>query len=314
MKHIIGFSGGVDSQACALWARQRFPHEDIILLNADAGGNEHPITVDFIAQYSANVFPVATAHAQVQDLFGKGSGKIRELNLQPTDPLTFDLLAQIKDTFPRRKMQFCTDHLKLYPARRWHYENGARGLNEPRTRRDKSVYRPYGDAPQLDGILGEGYERYVGIRRDESLNRSKVEDRVFDDTFMCWLNRPIASWSKAECFQFLKDNHEEWNPLYDFGFTRVGCAPCVNSGKRDIRMWAAFDNGKMIDKVREWETTTGKSFFGPIMPDGHSGTRWGWVDEVVEWSRTTHGGDQYELPMLEADVDSGMCSNHYGFC
>lgn len=28
MKHIVGFSGGIDSQACALWVRQRFAPED----------------------------------------------------------------------------------------------------------------------------------------------------------------------------------------------------------------------------------------------------------------------------------------------
>ena len=29
-KHIVGFSGGIDSQACALWVRNRFPREDVI--------------------------------------------------------------------------------------------------------------------------------------------------------------------------------------------------------------------------------------------------------------------------------------------
>ena len=41
MKHIVGFSGGIDSQACARWVLNRFPVEDVILLNSDAGGNEH---------------------------------------------------------------------------------------------------------------------------------------------------------------------------------------------------------------------------------------------------------------------------------
>lgn len=42
MKHIVGFSGGIDSQACARWVLNRFPKEDVILLNSDAGANEHP--------------------------------------------------------------------------------------------------------------------------------------------------------------------------------------------------------------------------------------------------------------------------------
>lgn len=31
MKHILGFSGGVDSQAAAGWLLNRFPAEDVIL-------------------------------------------------------------------------------------------------------------------------------------------------------------------------------------------------------------------------------------------------------------------------------------------
>ena len=58
MKHVVGFSGGIDSQACALWVRNRFPREDVILLNSDAGGNEHPLTVEFVERYSATVHPV----------------------------------------------------------------------------------------------------------------------------------------------------------------------------------------------------------------------------------------------------------------
>ena len=43
VKHVVGFSGGIDSQACARWVLNRYPAEDVILLNSDAGGNEHPI-------------------------------------------------------------------------------------------------------------------------------------------------------------------------------------------------------------------------------------------------------------------------------
>lgn len=47
-KHVVGFSGGIDSQACAGWVLDHFPHEDVILMNSDAGGNEHPLTTEHI--------------------------------------------------------------------------------------------------------------------------------------------------------------------------------------------------------------------------------------------------------------------------
>lgn len=52
-KHIVGFSGGVDSQACALWVRRRFDPADVILLNSDPGGHEHPTTYGFIDEVVA---------------------------------------------------------------------------------------------------------------------------------------------------------------------------------------------------------------------------------------------------------------------
>src|SRR4029077_4844834 len=63
MKHIVGFSGGIDSQACALWVRNRFPAQDVILLNTNAGRNESPLTEAFISHYSETVFPVRNCFA-----------------------------------------------------------------------------------------------------------------------------------------------------------------------------------------------------------------------------------------------------------
>lgn len=314
MKHIVGFSGGVDSQAAALWARRQFPPEDVILCNADPGGNEHPLTTEFIQHYSETVHPVITIKPQVSDMLNRAPGAIEEMGLQPTDPLTFDLLAKLKGRFPGTKLRFCTTHLKLEPMRRWCWENGAKGLNEPRRKRDGSWYRPYGEEGcdangDRPGILAEGMERYAGVRRDESQARANVLDREFDDYFLCWLNRPLASWTKHEVFAYIAEAGEEINPLYRMGFGRVGCAPCINSNKDDIRLWAARFP-EMIDKIRSWEESTGRSFFPPILPGG----RYGFIDEVVKWAKTTHGGRQYALPIVEAEADAGLCSSQYGLC
>ncbi len=306
MKHVVGFSDGADSQATALWVRERFPAGDILLTNVDPGGNEHPVTSEFIRQYSATVFPVTVITPIVADMAGRSPGKIAEMGLSPSDPLTFDLLASLKGRFPSTKARFCTTHLKLEPMRRWCYENGARGLNDNGR---------YGPDPHVEGILSGGYERYAGVRRDESASRADVDEREYDDLFACWLNRPIASWTKAQVFHYLGKAGEEVNPLYTMGFGRVGCAPCINAGKEDIRMWASRFP-EMIAKVRAWEATVGRTFFPPCMPPLVKGgkRRHGSVDEVVEWAKTVHGGDQYALPLLEADIQSGMCMSKYGLC
>jgi len=36
-KHVVGFSGGIDSQACAGWVLERFPKDDVIRTNSGVG-------------------------------------------------------------------------------------------------------------------------------------------------------------------------------------------------------------------------------------------------------------------------------------
>lgn len=285
---VVGFSGGVDSQACALWVRQRFPAEEIILLNSDAGGNEHPLTVEFVQWYSETIFPVVTVKALVKDLERRGvrpgATKDRRDSLGGDEAeLTFEGMAYVKNRFPSRRRQFCTEHLKLAPQRRWCEENlSSRGID---------------------------FERYAGVRRDESQRRRSAALRTWDTYFDCYVNQPLVDWTKDQVFAFLRQHGERWNPLYEMGFSRVGCAPCVNSNKQDIRLWAARFPA-MIDKVREWEQRVGRTFFAPCVP----GKAINWVDEVVEWSRTDYGGKQVLLPMLEAEVEAGSCISRYGLC
>lgn len=287
MKIVVGFSGGADSQAVALLARQHCAAEDVILLNADPGGNEHPITKQFIAEYSRTVFPVITVHPIVADLHGIGTrnGKSRDerSKFNEQDALTFPMLAKVKGRWPARKSQFCTDILKLRPSNRWLSEN----------LRSKGIE----------------FERWIGIRHDESAARRNRPIYEYDDIFECFLRCPIAEWTKNDVFVFLESNGEEVNPLYKLGFSRVGCAPCVNSGKDDVREWAARFP-EMIDKVREWEAYTQRTFFAPCVP----GREINWIDEVVEWSRTGHGGRQPLLAFVEMEAASGGCSSKYGLC
>lgn len=286
-KHVVGFSGGIDSQACAGWVLERFPKEDVILLNSQAGRNEHPLTIEHIEWYSANVHPVIEITPIVADMGTRGTkpGKCKERREEfaDSDEMDFATLAYIKGRFPSRKAQFCTEHLKLAPQRRWCDEN----------------------------LIANGidFERYAGVRRDESEARKGTPDCKWDEYFDCTVHFPVAAWTKQQCFDFVKGRGERVNPLYTMGFNRVGCAPCVNSGKDDVREWAARFP-EMIDKVREWERRVGRTFFAPMVP----GKEINWVDEVVAWSKTAHGGRITTLPLVEMDAANGTCVSKYGLC
>lgn len=283
MKHVVGFSGGIDSQACALWVRKRFPLEDVILLNSDAGGNEDPITTEFVERYSHEVFPVVMLSPLVADMGNREPGAIAEAKLKPTDPLTFDLMASLKGRFPSVKRQFCTEHLKLSPQRRWCQENlTAHGIS---------------------------FERYTGVRRDESRRRKDTPECWDDDYFDCVIHCPLATWTKQQCFDFVREAGEAINPLYTMGFNRVGCAPCINSSKGDVREWSAR-RPEMIDKIRRWEQRVGRTYFAPCVP----GMTINWIDDVVKWAKTERGGKVLSLPFIEADAEANTCVSKYGLC
>lgn len=275
---IGGFSGGIDSQAAALWMRHRYGEENVVLCNSDAGANEHPLTVEHIAWYSENVHYVHATNAEVQDMDGRAPGKIAELGLQPADPLTFDLMAKLKGRFPSRKAQFCTHHLKLNPMRRFCREKYPEG----------------------------GYVRFSGMRRNESDARKSLPFECEDDFFECQVMHPLADWTKEMCFEFVKAHGEKFNPLYTLGFKRVGCAPCINSSKADIIAWVQRFP-EMIDKVRRWEQSVGRTFFPPCVP----GKDINFIDDVVRWAKTVHGGKQFDLLILQ---ERPACESVYGLC
>jgi 3'-phosphoadenosine 5'-phosphosulfate sulfotransferase (PAPS reductase)/FAD synthetase len=284
---VVGFSGGADSQATALWVRKRWPAENVILMNTNAGGNEHPLTEAFIAEYSRTVFPVVSVKALIRDLgdVGTKDGATgdRRREFGPDDELTFDRLAYIKGRFPSRKAQFCTEHLKLAPQLRWLRENLT----------DKGVR----------------YWRYIGVRRDESAARKDTPLTRCDDYFGCMACYPLAAWTKPQVFAYIAENGEEANPLYKLGFGRVGCAPCINSGKDDILLWATRFPG-MIDKLRAWEAKNGRTFFAPCVP----GMEINFIDDVVKWAKTVRGGRQYALPFFEQEISDGKCMSKWGLC
>lgn len=288
MKHIVGLSGGIDSQAALRWVRNRFGDENVIALNSNAGGNENPLTIEFVEDFSREVFPVTKVVPIPEDVERPADRRSIEAIVGKGKEFSFVDMAQGIGIFPTNRNQFCTTYLKLAPQRRWHRE-----------------HTPEGD-----------FERYTGVRRDESKNRMKTPFREWDDYFDCYVNNPLADWTKQMCFDYVKGHGEPINPLYSMGFSRVGCSPCVNANKEDIRQWAdRFP--EVIDKVRGWEERVGRTFFPPLIPRitprlfNGKPTKMNWIDEVVAWSRTDFGG--YQFNMLKS-LERPSCESKFGLC
>jgi 3'-phosphoadenosine 5'-phosphosulfate sulfotransferase (PAPS reductase)/FAD synthetase len=122
-----------------------------------------------------------------------------------------------------------------------------------------------------------GVEVWYGMRTDESAERSKrYEYKDPDDLYQphevlakypkylgengVRYRLPIVDWTTKEVMQELDGNH---NPLYDEGFSRVGCFPCLAGG--DAWKIKAFTHDKFgqnqLIAVRQLEEEIGKSVF-----------------------------------------------------
>ncbi len=301
---VVSLSGGKDSQAAATVCLDQRGAGDVRLLFCDTG-NEHPLTLEHI-HYLSSFWGVEVV--TLRATFDGHMARKREyiLSVWPTEGIPLAVceraasllvpsgnpyldLCLWKGRFPSRKVQFCTQELKRRPL----------------------------DAYMID-VLATGAEAWSwqGTRRDESARRAGLAARERGAEGW-WIERPVVDWTAQQVVDFCAGRGQRLNPLYSEGFDRVGCAPCINSGKDDVLNWSRR-HPEVIDRIREWEALVGQaskhsaaSFF-PAPEKGGRGERQGRnIVEYVDWSRTAHGGRQYDLVKA---INTDGCESSYGLC
>ena len=98
-----------------------------------------------------------------------------------------------------------------------------------------------------------------GLRREQSESRRDIP-RAEESNGRLKLY-PLADWSKAEVADYIRENRVPRHPLYEAGYTSIGCDPCtraVGAGEdeRAGRWW--------------WERDTAKECGIHFTPDGHA--------------------------------------------
>lgn len=311
VKHVVSVSGGKDSGATYLEALEQ-TEGDFIALCADTG-NEHPETLEYVSRLHERTggpkvqiikadFTVDLerkkhflesgkaesrtknpwTHAQVKTALSSG--------LSPTGNPFLDL-CRSKGIFPSRNKTFCSERLKRIPL-----------------------------TAALQPLIDSGFHiwSWQGIRAEESPKRacySMWESSPDADGVSIY--RPLMGWTLADVIAKHRHHGLKLNPLYGMGFERVGCLPCINSSKKDIRLVARLFPWA-IEKIRQWESEVRavsrlqvSTFFHQDTTPGASGPTQ--IDEVVRWSRTRHGGKQYDL-MAYANQTSDVCIYAGGLC
>jgi phosphoadenosine phosphosulfate reductase len=67
----------------------------------------------------------------------------------------------------------------------------------------------------------------TGMRREHSADRTGIAIQERDDVHGLMKFNPLADWSEADVWEYIRRREVPYNPLYDQGYRSIGCAPCT---------------------------------------------------------------------------------------
>jgi 3'-phosphoadenosine 5'-phosphosulfate sulfotransferase (PAPS reductase)/FAD synthetase len=306
IQHLVNVSGGKDSTATYLLAIESGrPFRAVF---ADTG-NEHELTYEYVERLHERTGGprVEVVRADFsRELAQHKAYLLREWPRQGIAPAIVAEAAALhepcgnpfldlcisKGRFPSRMAQFCTSSLKEIPI----------------------TTQVVGPMLRQGPVL-----QWLGIRAEESPHRARQPRfNHHESGSMLW--RPIFHWDVAAVWRQHRKHGLEPNPLYALGMGRVGCMPCINCRKAELRT-IAERFPEHIERIARWEAVVsaaskrGASTFFPAIKDPTETERkqgHGRIHDLVQWSRTSHGGRQYAL-FFDDQTGSG-CSSDLGLC
>lgn len=229
IKVLVPISGGKDSQAALKLALQNYAPDEVRGLFCDTNF-EHPLTYQHVEK-------LRTLYGQVQ-IDTVSGGTVLEKSLK-------------YKRFPGGGARHCTDELKIRVTKIY----------------SKALAEQQG-----------GFEVWYGMRAEESSERAKrYAGKVCDELYAPHEVIPskypkylakmgvmfrlcVLHWTTAEVMDYLEGHH---NPLYDAGFPRVGCFPCLASGDAWKEKAFAYDDfgRRQLAKVVAVSAQIGKSIW-----------------------------------------------------
>lgn len=244
--NIVSVSGGKDSTATALLAIEH-KTDNLIFVFADTG-NEAEKTYDYLEYLDGILFERSGKHitclkADFSDRIEKAIDMAESLGEPPPFPATgnpFLDLSKHYGFFPTSQKRFCTGELKRDVIRRF-----------------------------LNPYLNSGWviTDWQGIRAEESKLRADMADCSLVLTTPTggelWKYLPIHSWKASDCFEYLKRQGVKANPLYEDGFSHVGCFPCVNWKMSELAILVE-KYPERVQEITAWEHVVSASSGKPV--------------------------------------------------
>lgn len=311
--HLLNISGGKDSTALYLLGMELADKHGFTFAAVFADtGNEHESTLDYVRDLPRLTGgpEIRWVKADFTDDFARKRRYIAEkwpgkgvpqavvdralAVLHPTG-IPFLDLCMMKGRFPSRRAQFCTQELKVTPIM-------------------EQVVMPLLEA-------GRKVLSWQGVRAEESPGRA-ARPRFEHRGGGYWIWRPLKHWTVEDVFATHRKHRVPPNPLYLQGMGRVGCMPCINCGKDELREIARrFPDH--IERIAEWEDLVSQAskrgastFFHREKADASESAAATFdrfnVFRAVDWAMTSRGGKQFDL--LRVVGETPVCASAYGLC
>ncbi len=77
----------------------------------------------------------------------------------------------------------------------------------------------------------------TGLRRAQSASRLELAAQEFDPVHGLAKFNPLAAWTEAQVWSYLRAHDVPYNPLHDRGYPSIGCEPCTRAVRpgEDVR-------------------------------------------------------------------------------
>lgn len=297
MKILVQFSGGKDSQACLIYAVEKYGAKNVTAVFCDTGW-EHEIT-----------------YKHVQDVCKQMNVGLEILKAIKYKNLVD--LAKKKKRFPSVLNRFCSYELKTVPFIDYILDvikdsvvvfQGIRAeesINRAKMEKECGVFKYYLQPLYKDKDGRTKYDNYRTKEVKQYLKHHSAD-----------IIRPVFDWTGNQVMEYILSHGQKPNQLYYEGLTRVGCFPCIMARLGELKTFIKA-HPELIDRVRDAEHYVGGSFF-PLgyIPDRYvwtskDGVKVNYIDDIASYVLR----HENQISMFDEDDDTDRrCMSIYNIC
>lgn len=299
MKVFVQFSGGKDSQACLIWACEKYGNKHVTAIFCDTGW-EHELT-----------------YKHVNDITSQMGVELVVLKNERVDGMVG--LCKRARWFPDTQKRMCTVQLKIQPNIDFVLQQDDNVMLIQGIRAAESVSR------SKLSCSGDYFAEYkIPAQPDEKPKRlyRKKDVLKWCDSHDCIVDRPMFGMSAQSIIDYILDHGQQPNPLYRRGCSRVGCYPCIYSKLSEIKAMASDEKyvarlvnlEQEVNSLKEKKTATPSTFFPKGKIPNRFCTTYGsgiaTFGEIVAYVKR----DDAQLKLFEPEGGYSCMSMYHGLC